>query len=419
MIRDIAGLPPAPAPQPDSEKSLETAMRLGMTLVRDAVWHDGRCNWFGGWMDYVEGALALATRTCGPDLYGGTSGIAFFLAALHTVVPDRLLRRTVEGALAQVLSAANHVGRHGFFSGTPGIAHAMIRCGERLDREDWIEAGLALLEATPPATEREIDVISGVAGTIPVLLRASATHGRPALRERAVQLGDFLCLNAHRSDAGWSWSSVPAERDTTGYSHGAAGPATALWELFAVTDEGRFGAAAERGYAYEQFYFDPVCGNWPDFREGVPVASPGARAFSMSWCHGAPGIALSRLRAARLTGRTDFDAQTEAGLKTTAGDLRTRLEQGLRNSNFSLCHGLAGNADILLEAGDTESVTLAQAVGAAGVEYYGTPRLPWPSGLPNGDPTPGLMMGAAGTGYFYLRLFDRSRFSSILIPGSG
>ena len=54
-------------------------------------------------------------------------------------------------------------------------------------------------------------------------------------------------------------------------------------------------------------------------------------------------------------------------------------------------------------------------VGLTGIEKYGHSRLPWPSGVISKQKTPGLMMGIAGTGYFFLRLYDRS-FETILLP---
>jgi lantibiotic modifying enzyme len=41
----------------------------------------------------------------------------------------------------------------------------------------------------------------------------------------------------------------------------------------------------------------------------------------------------------------------------------------------------------------------------------------WPSGVSGGD-NPGLLLGLAGTGYFYLRLSDPDAVPTILLPGS-
>lgn len=58
-------------------------------------------------------------------------------------------------------------------------------------------------------------------------------------------------------------------------------------------------------------------------------------------------IALSRLRGYELTGHPALRTKAETGVQTTARQLT-----GEQQPNFSLCHGLAGNADVLLEASD-------------------------------------------------------------------
>ena len=64
------------------------------------------------------------------------------------------------------------------------------------------------------------------------------------------------------------------------------------------------------------------------------------------WCHGTPGIALARLRAYEMTGDERYEADAIAALKTTQGSIESALDSWA--GNFSLCHGLAGNAEVLI-----------------------------------------------------------------------
>jgi lantibiotic biosynthesis protein len=57
-----------------------------------------------------------------------------------------------------------------------------------------------------------------------------------------------------------------------------------------------------------------------------------------------------------------------------------------------------------------------------GIERYERTGLMWPSGIndpsgttPGQQETPGLMLGLAGTGYFYLRLANPMTMKSILV----
>ena len=88
-----------------------------------------------------------------------------------------------------------------------------------------------------------------------------------------------------------------------GYAHGAAGVGHALAELAVVTGDARYGEAAARAFDYERAWLDPLRGTWADLRGiGRRVGRDAPVPAADSWCNGAPGIALSRMRAAELLG---------------------------------------------------------------------------------------------------------------------
>ena len=192
-----------------------------------------------------------------------------------------------------------------------------------------------------------------------------------------------------------------------------------LLELFDATGEARFRDAASLAYAYERHWFVPECGNWPDFREdpASPSRRRAPRKFSIFWCHGAPGIALSRLRACEILGDAECKQEAIAALKTTRGAIRVALDSW--TGNFSLCHGLAGNAEVLscaaemLNSETAEDVELVSQVARYGMERYAARNDSWPCGNHSAE-TPNLMLGLAGIGHFYLRQY-RPSIPSILL----
>ena len=131
-------------------------------------------------------------------------------------------------------------------------------------------------------------------------------------------------------------------------------------------------------------------------------------SFSAAWCHGAPGIGLTRLRLLQLTADDALGSEVRAAVDATLASLRDPRSAML--SNFSLCHGAPGNAELLLLAGhtfgDASLTEAARQVGELGISQVHERGGEWPSGNPNGLPTPGLMLGDAGVGLFYLRLHD-------------
>jgi lantibiotic modifying enzyme len=64
-----------------------------------------------------------------------------------------------------------------------------------------------------------------------------------------------------------------------------------------------------------------------------------------AWCHGAPGIALSRLRAYEILKDNAYEAEALVAVETTRHAVESRRLSA--NANYSLCHGLAGNAEVL------------------------------------------------------------------------
>lgn len=409
---------------PQTSPFLETADHIGRKLCREAVWDGKRCTWLGWSMEAINQQWLPAYRACASELYSGTSGIALFLAELHQFTHDPQQRRALEGAVNQVLSLTGSLQgsrRIGFYSGISGIAYSLARIGTLLGNEKLVARSLsemATLNDIAP-DKNLIDVIGGSAGAIPALLALGQSHGRADLIETATIHGDHLLNTAMKSEQGWSWDTmqVPGQQNLTGHSHGVAGVVTALLELHRVTGEARFRDGALQGLRYERNLFNPAYNNWPDLR----IMNPGAAqqpVYNMAWCHGAPGIGLSRLRDYELLdGDSEIRQEMDAAIQTTAAALSLPWTPG--RGNFSLCHGACGNAELLLMAAEQldrpELRQIAEKVGWEGCQYFGQPELPWPCGVSGAGETPNLMLGTAGIGHYYLRLYNPISVPSALI----
>ncbi|HEY0512014.1 MAG TPA: lanthionine synthetase LanC family protein [Thermoanaerobaculia bacterium] len=424
-------------PQPASEHRavfLETAASLGARICRDALWGDGVCNWIGFSMEHLGGRWRHVHRAYGGELYGGTSGIALFLARLHAATGERIFRRTALGAIRHALEhGAGEIAppaRVGAYSGWTGLADAALQIGSLLDDGSLREPALALLEeAAGTDSGRNFDLLAGCAGAIPLLLRAHGRHGGPAaLAEAAARLGDHLRDTAARDDAGWSWGEfgtpgVRQKGNLLGFSHGAGGIGWALLELHHATGEERFREAGEGAFRYERHWFDAEHGNWPDLRDpetsGLPASD--APAFMTAWCHGAAGVGLSRLRVWEMSGgEGDEETRKEAevAVATTLENLRGGTE--MSQTNDCLCHGRGGNCETLIYGaqvlGRPEWLRRAEEIGLRQIETCAAQRLPWPCGTYGAVEVPGLMLGLAGIGYFYLRLADPAGTPMVVIP---
>lgn len=410
--------------RPETGTPLSAALDIGYYLVREAIWDGERCNWLGNSVEEFNGGLANTYRSLGPDIYGGAAGVALLFAHLYKCYPDPLFRRTALGALRAAISRRAAVKTDfalGVYSGVAGIGLCSLIVGTLLSLDEFIGKGLEILcgiKLENPLPRRGVDVTTGIAGVIPALLSANKiVPGRPI--ELAVEMGDALLRRAVKTDRGWSWDTIGAVESLdeaphlVGFAHGAGGIGWSLFELAHAIEDADFRTAGEQAFRYEQSWFSREYGNWPDFRTVKP-AELTSQAYISAWCHGAPGIGFSRLRVFELTGNRDYLRQAEIALETTAQSLRA-----VADSNYSLCHGCSGNADLFLYAWQTleddRYAHVANEIGKYGIERYAALDNPWPCGLPGFAETPNLMIGLAGIAYFYLRLHDPKRVPSVLL----
>lgn len=407
-----------------NEQYLDTATSIGARLCRDAVWDGDRCNWLGDSMEPHAGEWKVGHKSFGPELYSGTTGIALFLATLNRFRPEPLYAETARGALRQALSRADELPapiRHSLYSGWFGMAVALFDCAALLDDPSLRVEALRLVDAHRGAEidPMSLDIIGGAAGAITALNALDRRLGDGQYLGEARRYGDHIVAQANKHEHSWSWATMPPmgpgeQKDLTGYSHGAAGVALALLELYARTHEARYLDAAMQGFAYEREHYSEAQQNWPDFRSfGAPA--PEQPGYSTAWCHGAPGIGLSRVRAYALTRDDVFRREAEAAI----GGTYRPLTMPPQNDNWSLCHGLGGNAELFLLAaevfGEERLRGPADVIGMRGIESVRMQHNPWPCGVVSGGETPGLLLGLAGIGYFYLRLFDAKRVPSMLL----
>jgi type 2 lantibiotic biosynthesis protein LanM len=418
---------PLPAGQTaGNPRFLQAADRIGYELCREAMWAGDRCNWLGWSTEPIGQSYTPVYRALSPSLYNGVSGVALFLATLWQFTRDRHQHAILRGALQQLSSTSEMLdapAAFGHFSGRTGVAYAFVRAGEILEEPKLIKTGIRMLKKMRGVAlpEASIDVLGGPAGTIPVLLDIAKRHNANALVDIASEHGEHL-LRLRQEDAhGVSWPSPMSERNLTGYSHGVAGIALALFELHHVTGDERFLAAARGGIRYERSVYDATVENWPDYRidPSIPVSGP---RYAAAWCNGATGIGYSRLRLLELfPGDTETLLEIDAAMRTTLKALTTAYPQD--TADYTLCHGISGNADFLLETAirfdRSDLRTLVENLGENGLKTYQDVGLPWPCGVPRAGETPALLLGTAGIGYFYLRLYDAARAESILVLRPG
>ena len=401
---------------------LNAATKIGYKICRDAIWDNDRCYWLSPNVEDINGYPKTYFQALGNDFYGGTTGIAFFLTALYEAQPDEIFRETVMAAFRQAASQLPKIidtAQLGFHTGISGFAFVAMYMGEVFDNENYTKIALAEIEKLTQINiaTSGIDVIDGCAGALPVLILIQKKHPSENLKNFITAIGKHLVEIAEKKEIGWSWNTIGQQgNNLTGYAHGVAGIGTALLEMQIFTKDNQYLEAAMQGFAYENHFFSLKHQNWPDFRSFAqqPNSEP---SYACGWCHGAPGIGLARLRAYEITKNESYRKDAEIAIQTTLK--HNSFEQ---ISNFSLCHGLFGNAELLLYGSEILQENnlrkSAESIAEFGIKCFLDEQTPFPNGLNNPFDSPDFMLGSAGMGYFYLRLFDSKRFKSVLISGS-
>ena len=410
----------------NQSRFLEAASRIGAQLCRDALWDDGRCTWMGWAMTVADGNATVAYRTASVSLYDGVAGIALFLGRLAVHAPSPRLIATIEGAVRQVqarLPDFDNPPQRGFYTGSLGAAYMLCEIGGALDRPQWVEQGLALAEhhAGQPFPDEATDVIAGCASAIPALIHLGKRHARPELTNAAIHHAERLLVASVLDTNGLSWPSLmPKHRNLLGYAHGVSGMSMALLEAHAVSGNEALLHGAQEALRYERSWFDASRQGWPDFR--IDTITSGAATIpptcNCTWCNGSSGIGLSRLRLMELL-PSDETARDEVNIALQDASRLLTTPAPPQTMDLCLCHGLAGTADFVLSAGvqlNREDVAIhADQVGHYIIDTYLDAELPLPCGVQQRGEAPGLLLGTAGIGYFFLRLMERETLASILL----
>lgn len=432
---DLPDRPSAP------DDSLSAAVRLAHSLCDTAIRQGERLGWIG--LNFIDESMWQVGPTP-MDLYSGMPGMGLFLSVAAQLSGDpRLLEYaelTADSLMRQALAAADQIADTpasllsealkeqadaGAFGVTGSMVYYLTQAGVLHQRADLLDAA----ERTLPTLDQHIahdtkyDVIMGSAGAILAALALHAVRPDSAAVRTAERAAERLLLTAERTGEGMGWQTNLGPAPLTGMSHGASGIAYALARLHAVRPRPEYPQVVKQALLYERSTLDARQGNWPDLRY---EDMGGGNGCGMAWCHGAPGVGMSRLGILRTVEQAD---EVTLSLRALAEeDLRT-AERTTRAAHFSvdgtslnssgnngMCHGDLGTLEFLHLAArrrrDDAGVHRVQRGVAA---LLGLGNDGWLTGQLSPESLPGLMYGRAGIGYNLLRLAYPDQVPSVLL----
>jgi type 2 lantibiotic biosynthesis protein LanM len=377
-------------------QALAEALKIGARLEQLAISGAKDATWLG--LAFKREEYWYITPLAF-DLYSGLPGVILFLAYLGSITGaarhTELAQRALNSLQQQLHRNSATLKLLGGFHGLGGVIYLLTHLSALWQRPDLLADAQALTEHVASLIELDeyLDVAGGAAGCVASLLSLHRFAPSVATLDVARRCGEHIINSAHTQAAGGiGWTTpVPAARPLTGFSHGAAGMAWALFALYGAT-----GAA---------HFYAPAQNNWADLRPGQ--VAQGDYNYAQSWCHGAPGIGLARLDTLKYAAELMPDVRAAVAATVARGF----------GYNHSLCHGDLGNLDFLLQV----SMTLDDPQLAAQVERLTATVLAsmdkhgWLCGTPLRVESPGLMTGLAGIGYGLLRLAYPQRVPSVLV----
>jgi hypothetical protein len=415
---------------------IETEIRrLGDQLLRDADWTEKL-----PWETLTSDADSNYSWARGESLYSGSAGIALYLLELGRYTGEQRFTDAAEKAMLSTLEHCRTTPSpyYALITGRMSVSFAALRFFERTGKRSYLDGALELVRnckefLTPNSAD---DFINGTSGTLLGLLLLHEASGKEWLLEVANAYAEHLVRKAHSGEQGLYWDRTHRQiRGLCGFSHGASGIGFVFAEAARYLGNDALAYIAEQAYLYEEHYFNPAVGNWADFRKGIyrdqdqqeheeHYLSGNLEFFTHggymnAWCHGAAGIGLARVRATELFSNPHYRTEAENALAMTH---KTNVAFHSIETNFALCHGGGGNADVFIEAyrvwKDERYLAYCETVAEMALEQHAV-QGSYRSGF--GLAAPGmedrsLYMGAAGVGYFFLRLLDPMNTPSVEAP---
>ena len=404
------------ATAPGATRLLDAAARAADALVAGAIVRSARATWLAPTLEPVAGGrYRVVERTGDPTLYDGAAGIALACSAVAEVLARPDLEELSVLAARAAVDGVHRVPETGLYDGRAGIGLAALRVGLRCQDVDLARAAAQVLDDVTRATATADDVITGLAGAVLALLRGFVATGRERWLVAALDGADALVARAQRTPWGWAWRQDGEHPPLCGMAHGASGVALALAEAGRVSGQPeRYREAVGEALRYERSWFDPLAGGWPDLREWRSRGEEPPRPAL--WCHGAAGIGLARLAVNRSLPSPAVRAEAVYALQAAVAAAADRVVAGAVPAGLTVCHGLGGVLDLLVEAhrdfGEDEHRARGVDIAERALLLLGDDVDRWPGGVQE-QPGPGLMNGLAGTMLVLARLSAPREVASV------
>ncbi len=399
----------------DSKLYLEAAREIAKDLLSKAKYNNAKTdvNWLEITVEGSEDGI-WSFEPLNMYLYNGLAGILVFLVSLKKYSSDpeyndlinlleqKFFNYTISFKPEQLNTKCN-----GAFFGESSIMY-MYELLFKITGIDkfyiFAQKHSTIVDELIKGIEwdKNYDILLGSAGCVLVYLNMFLLKGDKIYLQKSLDISQRLLSKKEEINNGYAWKCEHEDFPLTGFSHGACGMSYTFMKLWKYTGDSRFLHISEKVLIYENSIFDENLGTWKDLRK---IRKKRKDLYtSAAWCHGSAGILLGRMKMYQI-------APTE--LKQLLGkDCKRAVKNVLKSGAFvnnCLCHGNAGNLEILAE--------YTKIFGKQDLDFIEdcffslaekVKRKQWNCQLPQAYENPSFMIGTSGIGYALLRQYDNN-----------
>src|SRR5690625_4593921 len=419
----------------DEKLLLNESISIGDELLDVAIKTNDGWYWKTVIRDYDEDLDKYSWEVTG-NLYIGVAGIALFFLELYKKTKEkRFIKATKKGTeWLEYYCSKNPTENYSFYCGRMGISYLFLQLYLLSGNNKYLEKSLIIAENCDKflkSSQVKNDLITGVSGTLLGLLHLYNVSEKDWVLDKIAIFVNYLIKQMKHAEDGIYWDiNYRHAKPLCGFAHGTSGIGYVFLELGYYFENKAFYNIAEQAFRYEDAKYDKSKKNWPDFR--IRHSKKHYKTayleenwnffnkpkFMTAWCHGAPGIGLSRIRALQLLNKEQYRYDLINSIKHTY-----RIEKNMFDeASFTLCHASGGNALLFIDAyqkfGNKKYKKYAMQIADRAIKNHNRSGHYIPGyGIEKNVEDTSLFMGKAGIGYFYLQcLSKRDDYNNVLAP---
>ncbi|RMC46731.1 type 2 lanthipeptide synthetase LanM family protein [Lactobacillus sp. ESL0230] len=338
------------------------------------------------------------------SLYDGITGIGITFAVAYSLTDNNKYLDVLNKCLKEIDSLEKQIDEdfknYSMFNGIGSLIYFYFYLYSLLHEEKYFKKGIFYLKSLQKNIDSitNLDFIDGASGVLAVLCELENNFPDLDLNKSINSIIDKIVENWDNKEA-WK-SDIDPDHHLNGMSHGISGIIYALYKARNFSKNPNLDLMIEKAIQIENNGIEDK--NWIDLRSRANRIEKGF-PDPVHWCHGAPGIGLSRIILNKV-----FDTKQD----TELAKLGT-LEKGIGGSDC-LCHGSLGNLDLFvldyLTNNNLQSLDIARKIATDLCS-----KKDWVSGIPQKITVFGMMTGLSGMAYELMRILYPKKVPSILL----